>query len=246
VPTDPTPTWITEGGAVPLARLTSTTLYVDATSYMLLLAFTSEALKLGDPRASRLATIRSARAITKADGALLFGDAAASGAQPAGILWNRTAVGSGSPGNLTDDLATLVAEVSNGDPFSPVFACSARGAAFLNASGVNAFRDLGLNGGTIAGAPCLIDAACADQLVLMDASEIAIADGGLEITASENASIEMVDNPSGNAATSTGASVVSAWQTGASVLRYVRSVGWRQLRQDAAAFIQLPIGGSPA
>jgi hypothetical protein len=246
VPEDPEPTWATEGAAVPLARLTSTNLFTASQYYVLMLAYLKELLRIGGARGASLIFSRSVRAIARADGTVFFSDSAASAAQPAGILWNRTAVGSGSPGDLADDLEAAVAYVSDGDAFAPVVIVSPRGAAFLNASGINAFRDLGITGGTVAGAPAIVSRAAADKLILIDASELAITDDGVDIRQSQNAAIQMDDTPTNNSVTPTATQVVSAFQTGAVVLRYTRYLSWKLLREDAAAFIQLPIGGSPA
>ncbi len=42
------------------------------------------------------------------------------------------------------------------------------------------------------------------------------------------------------------ATVVSAWQANATVLRVIRYLHWSKMRGDCAAYLELPIGGSPA
>jgi hypothetical protein len=246
VPEDPEPVWIDEAAAVPLARLTSTNAYTEAHKFVLMLALQRELARSDDPRALNLISSRSIWSIVRADGKVLFSTNAASAATPAGLLWNRTAIGSGSPANLSDDLEELVAVVRDGDAVAPVFIVSPRGAAFLNASGINAFRDIGILGGSIAGAPAIVTRSAAQRLILVDAAELAFSDGGVEIRRSENAAIEMVDNPGGNASTPTATQVVSAFQTNAVVLRYTRYLSWKVLQDDAVAFIELPAGGSPS
>jgi hypothetical protein len=243
---DPEPAWVTEGGPVPLARLSTASTFVDSKYYAFLLAFIREVLRLTDARARNLLLSRSTRALIRADDSAFLSTATASASQPAGILAGRSAIGSGSPANLDDDLQALVAYVNDGDLLSPLFFVSARGAAFLNGSGINAFRDLGLKGGTIAGAPALVTPAAGERLILVDATEIAIADDGVDIGQSEHAAIEMLDNPTVNSATPTATSLVSAFQAGAVVLRYVRYLSWTLLRDDAVGFLEMPIGGSPA
>jgi hypothetical protein len=63
---------------------------------------------------------------------------------------------------------------------------------------------------------------------------------------SQHAAIEMSDNPTNNSATPTATSLVSAFQANAGVLRVVRYLSWVTLTEDAVAFVELPIGGSPA
>jgi hypothetical protein len=211
---------------------------------MLLLAILTELVRLGDTRARNYILSRVRRAVIRADDAVFLGTAAASAAQPAGLLNGLTAVGGGSPGDLS--LEELVAVVSEGDPIAPVFIHSARAGAFLAESGIQAFRDTGLLGGRIAGAPAVVSPVAAEKLILIDAAEIAISDEGLEIAMSQQAAIEMSDNPTNNSATPTATSLVSAFQANAGVLRVVRYLSWVTLTEDAVAFVELPIGGSPA
>jgi HK97 family phage major capsid protein len=77
-------------------------------------------------------------------------------------------------------------------------------------------------------------------LVLVHAPSIAMADeGGLTIDASEEAAIQMLDNPTN---TSTGAttatSMVSMWQTGSVALRAIRFINWKKRRSFAVAYIK--------
>ena len=81
---------------------------------------------------------------------------------------------------------------------------------------------------------------------MVDASQVAIADDGVDIGLSDNASVQFLDNPTNNAATGVATDIVSAFQTDHSVLRVVRYLSWALLRDDAVGFIELPIGGSPA
>src|SRR5262245_56182884 len=60
---DPEPTWISEGAPIPLARLTTASMSVDAKKFALMLAFTTELIRLGDTRARNLILTRSQRAL---------------------------------------------------------------------------------------------------------------------------------------------------------------------------------------
>jgi hypothetical protein len=243
---EPEGAWVTEGGPIPMARMATTSLYAEPKRFGFQLAFSAELLKLADPRARNLVVSRSMRALVRGDDTGFLSTSAASTSAPAGILWNRSAIGGGSPQSLADDLEDLVAAVVDGDPFSPVFIVSARGAAFLNASGINAFRDVGLTGGTIAGVPAIVSRSAAHRMILVDASEIAVNDEGLDVSRSTNAAIQMLDNPTNNSVTPTATNVVSAFQAGVTILKYVRYLSWLLLREDAVGFLELPIGGSPA
>ena len=122
-----------------------------------------------------------------------------------------------------------------------MFVASGRGALYLLATNLQAFRDAKLSGGAIAGAPLLISPAAGNRLILIDANELATFDDGVEIESSDIAAIEMVDTPTPGAST-----VVSAFQTGFSVVRIIQYVNWVKLRDDAVGFLELDISGSPA
>ena len=237
---DPTAVWVAEGQPVPLARVSTTSTYTPTTSYTLLIALLEEYLRLGDARARNLIISRATRALVRADDSAFLSADAASAANPAGVLFGRSPVGSGSPSDLQGDLELLYASVSNGAPLNPTFVLSGRAALYLAATGLQSFRNLGVLGGTIAGAPALISPSAAANVILIDAAEVAVSDQGLETFSSQNASIQMVDNPS------TGATnVTSAFQNNMTVLKLIRYVSWALLRADAAAYLELPIGGSP-
>jgi hypothetical protein len=95
--------------------------------------------------------------------------------------------------------------------------------------------------GDLLGAPLVISQSAGPYLVLVDASDLAIADGGLSVGVSEMAAIQMSDTPTPGAA-----QLVSAWQNDLVFLRVVRHVHWQLGHADGAAFTTLPIGGSPA
>lgn len=244
---DTAPTWVAEGSAIPMARFSSTSTFAPATMQSSLLAFQRDLDVLLGARANGYRLGRTSRALVKG-GDYLLDDQAASSSRAAGLLFGRTAMGSGSPGNLTDDIELLVANVSDGAPVAPVWFVSPRGAAFLATSGVEAFRDLGLKGGTLLGAPALTVPAAGSALILVDAAQIGVADLGFEVLSSDVASVQLDDNPEGNSAVPTAGTtrIVSAFQLGLNVVRVNRFLSWALLRTDAAQFLALPFVGSPA
>jgi hypothetical protein len=148
----------------------------------------------------------------------------------------------GSPGDLLTDLELLYGTVTDGRPSAPAFVVSGRAAAYLAVHGGQIFRDVKARGvGMILGAPQYVCPAAANRLILIDSSEVAVADGGLEVDESGQVAVQMTDNPSG------GASLVSAFQTGTRVARFIRSLTWAKLRDDAAGYVELGVlAGSPA
>jgi hypothetical protein len=116
-----------------------------------------------------------------------------------------------------------------------------------NALGQNEFPGLTINGGTFAGLPVVVSnsanvAGSPDSgrmIILAKQSDIMIAEGGLEIDASREASVEMSDVPTGDAAAGTAGttSLVSMFQSKSVAVRATRFVNWKKKRSTAVAYI---------
>jgi hypothetical protein len=77
------------------------------------------------------------------------------------------------------------------------------------------------------------------MLILAKTSDILFADDGqTEIDASDQASIEMLDNPTNNAATGGPTTMVSMYQTNSVAVKAVRFVNWKKKRSGAVSFIK--------
>jgi HK97 family phage major capsid protein len=249
---DPVATWVSEGQPIPVASMTAgpgeqTT----ASKYATMLAFTRELFRDADDAAVSYVERVTLRALRRAEDALFLSDSAAiPGGAPAGLLNGVPATGGGSPLTLGSDLEQLWTAVSDGEPDAPVFVTSRRAAMYLaalNDDGTPMFPALDLvRGGNIHGVPVVLSRSAANLLVLVDAAQLAVTDLGLDVERSENATIQLLDDPTNNSATATPTALVSAYQANAVVLRFIRWVSWLKLADDAAAFIELPIGASPA
>lgn len=118
-----------------------------------------------------------------------------------------------------------------------------------NALSQNEFPKMGINGGEFAGLPAVVSN-CANitgspdsghMIILAKQSDIMLADdGAVEIDASREASVEMTDAPTGDAAAGTAGttSLVSMFQTKSVALRAVRPVNWKKSRATAVAYIK--------
>ena len=74
-----------------------------------------------------------------------------------------------------------------------------------------------------------------------------VTDEGLEVRESEQAAIDMLDNPTSNAGTPTGVtSLVSLLQANAVAVRLVRWLHWTLATDDAVGYLELPINDSPS
>ena len=111
------------------------------------------------------------------------------------------------------------------------------------ADGRKVYPELTVNGGRIGGVQIIpsdnlpLAGSPADQTgaVLVDASQVAVADGALQLDTARNASLQMADAPSAGAQPA-----VSLWQTNSRALRVRRRIGYARLRSTAAAVIDGP------
>lgn len=244
--TDPVGGWITEGGAIPLAAIEFSAPRTAISKYAFLLALSAELTRMADDRGLNVIERVSVRAVVRAEDALLLSDTAAvDQGNPAGLLNGLTAVGGGSPDSMSADFESLWTEVADGDPDRPYFVLSPRGAMYLAAlhvDGTPLFPGVSpATGGFLFGVPVLLSKAAGAKVILIDAARLAVTDEGITIEQSRQTAIQMLDNPSNGAA-----NLVSAFQTNTAVLRVIRYVHWTKLTDDAVAFLELPIAGSPA
>ena len=83
----------------------------------------------------------------------------------------------------------------------------------------------------------LRDRSGGDIVVLMDASEVYLADDGqVTVDASDQVSLEMSDAPAQSALTGGGASMVSMWQSGTIAMKAERYINWAKRRSAAVAY----------
>ena len=236
---------------MPMARLTLDNPVTSISRFGILLAFQDELFRVADDRALTLIERMSMRALRHAEDTLLLStDAAVAETSPAGLLNGLTAVGGGSPSNLQDQFLELWNEVSDGEPDRPYYILSARAAvwlASLHEDGAALVPNVSATtGGTIHGVPVIITKAAGNRVVLVDAANVAVVDEGVNVSRSEVAALEMLDNPTANSATPTGVtSVVSLFQANAVALKFVRWLHWTLLTDDAVAYLELPFDNSP-
>lgn len=247
---DPEAQWLLEGYPIPTARMSMTDQRTSIAKFAFILAFSKDLFKFADERALSLIERRSLRAAGKAEDALFLSDTAAvPNGSAAGILNGVVATGGGSPSSLEDDLEQLWTSVSFGNPDSPYFIVSPRAAVYLaslHRDGTPVFPDLGPLGGAILGVPTITSPSAANHLILIDAANLVVTDEGLEVQASEEAAVELLDNPTNNSATGTATALVSSFQTNSRFLRFVRYIHWMLLNDSSVGFVELPIAGSPS
>ena len=96
-----------------------------------------------------------------------------------------------------------------------------------------------VSGGFFEGLPVVISTsvpgtdALGYDVILAVQGEILLAEGGLAVDASREASLEMDSAPTNDSATPTAASLVSLWQTGSVAIKAIRGITWTRRRPTA-------------
>jgi hypothetical protein len=114
----------------------------------------------------------------------------------------------------------------------------------LRAGGRGAAADLGARGGSLAGLPAIVSAACqassdGHTITLLDAGSICTVDEGAELALSRQATVEMDTAPTGDTTTPAAAStaMVSLFQTDSVGLIVTRAMNWKLARPGAVVCI---------
>ena len=244
---DPTATWVGEGHPIAVGRGTFARVTLAPHGLGTIFVCSNELLRTNDPRTRALLTRQAARQLGRALDVKLFGTDAASDTSPAGLLAAAPPLGGGSPADLGRDLAELFAFVSDGHPGTPVLILSPRVALYLAALNESLFRSVGITGGTIGGIPVIASPGAGHAIILLDADRLATYDGAVAAEPSEVASVEMSDAPTNSAASGTGSTMVSLFQTSSAAVKLVQTCDWQLLADDAVAYVAVSeLGVSPA
>lgn len=111
-------------------------------------------------------------------------------------------------------------------------------AMLQNPLGQAEFGGMSMSGGTLNGMPVIASDYVTDIVVLVNASDIYLADDGeITLDASREASLEMSDAPAHNSGTPTPAQLVSMWQTNSVALRAERVLNWLRRRDPAVVYL---------
>lgn len=254
-----TANWVGQGKAIPVSKLNTMDVSLGMAKIAGLVVLTEELVRSSDPSAEMI--VRNDMIATIAE----FSDrqfldpnkADSANVSPASITNGVTAVvpTGTTAAHLRADVQTLFKAFinANDDPTScvwimdPVMAL----AISLMRTSLDApeFPGLTMKGGTFFGLPAVVSNAAniagspdsGHMLILVKASDILFADeGGIEIDASREASIEMTDSPTADASAGTAGttSLVSMFQTRSVALRAIRPINWKKRRSTAVSYIK--------
>jgi HK97 family phage major capsid protein len=179
-------------------------------------------------------------------------NAGSAGVKPASVTSGvaATAVSGTDADAVRVDFKNLMAAFisANVDVNTPVFVMSKQIALnlslMLNALGQREFPDINMNGGTLFGVPVVASQYLATggspagaYVILLNASDIYLAEEGLMVDSSGEASIEMDDDPQQDGLAGTGQNLVSLWQNNLLGIKVERFITWKKRRSTAAQYL---------
>lgn len=244
--------WVPEGKAKPLTNWSYTKTKLAPLKVAAIAAATEEQLRRSSIAADALIRDELVLAVNAAvDGTFVSDAAAVSGESPAGIrngVTPLTLSGTGTIAGIRCDIAAFLnALVTDNLSVAGAFWVMSESTAIklslaTNEVGAPAFPGITPTGGTLAGLPVFTSQYVAAEsegpvVMLIKGDEIFLGDeGGIQVKASDQASLVMDDAPSMNSTTPTGASVVSMFQTNSVAFLVERYINFAKRRAAAVVW----------
>lgn len=245
--------WVGEGKPAPVTKFGFNSTYHGWFKVAGVAVLTEELIRFSDPSAEMYVRDSLAAALGERMDTDFINPAFAGVANvsPASITYGIAAIVSG--GNDADhvrsDLIALwaAADAANHDFDSPVYlmrSSTARALANMyNALGQREFPNITARGGELGGIPVLVSNYVTSDsngpfVVLVNASDIYFSDDDqVTVDFSNEASIQMLDNPTNASDNGTATSMVSMFQTDSVALRGKRFLNWSRRRNTAVAVL---------
>ncbi|AYD00018.1 phage major capsid protein [Neorhizobium sp. NCHU2750] len=251
--------WVGEGKGKPITKMGAGRTELTPLKIATIAVQTMELIRDSSPSSDVLIRNSLAKAIAKRSD-ISFIDptsAASTGVRPGSILNGVTATANssatGADGVREDVQALIGAFVAANNPLqSGVWVMSATYALrlmmMLNPLGQREFPGITMQGGTFFELPVIVSNYLSDYVALVNAEDIWFADeGGIDISMSTEASLEMSDAPTqdAGAATPVDTELVSLWQTNSVGFRAERTLNWARRRSSAVAWMDNITWGDP-
>lgn len=250
--------WVGQGKAIPMSKGATGSMSLGITKAAGLAAYDDEILKVSSPSIELLVRNDLGKAVAQTiDVAFIDpNNGGITNEKPASVLYGVTPIsasGTNAAAVAADVASVFAASIAaNLDPMSGVWIMSPTTALKLSlmmtTNGVQQYPGISIKGGNWMGLPVVISPNVTiagspqfgSMIVLLIANEVFLADdGGVSIDISNEASIEMLDNPTNLSTAGTApTAVVSMFQTQSWAIKAVRYVNWLKRRSAAAAFIQ--------
>src|SRR5690554_57505 len=244
--------WVKEGEAKPVTQWTYTRTKLVPLKVAAIAAATKEMLKRASVAGDTLIRDELTRAVNAAvDGTFVSDAAAVTDESPAGLrngVAPITLTGDGSVAGVRCDIAQFLKElVGDNLSVSGSFWIMSEATAInlslaTNEVGAPAFPGVTPNGGTLAGLPVFTSQLVADEtegsvVMLVKGDEIFLGDeDGIEVSISDQASIQMDDAPTQSSVTPTATTSVSMFQTNSVAFLVERFLNWQKRRASAVVW----------
>ncbi|SQJ21764.1 Predicted phage phi-C31 gp36 major capsid-like protein [Serratia rubidaea] len=236
--------WVGQGKAKPLTKFDFSNITFGFSKVAAISVITEELLRFSNPKADVLVRNSLAESvIARLD--TDFVDPAKDevvGVSPASITNGAIAIPSSGDPDTDSSAAFQVFIDANLQPTGAVWLMSSSTALALskrkNALGQKEYPEMTMFGGVFEGLPAVVSQYVGNQLILMNAPDVYLADeGGVAVDMSSEASLEMESSPSSDSVTPTGVELVSMWQTNSVAIRAERWINWKRRRSAAVAVI---------
>lgn len=246
--------WVGQGAAKPVSKLSFATNTLGFSKAAGIVVITQELARFSSPAAEELVQTDLINTMAQFQDQQFInpGIIAVANVSPASVTNGATAVqSSGATRALIDaDVANVFSGflTANIPLTSLVWVMTPYSALKLSllreANGQPSYPDISINGGTWEGIPVLTSnnvpnsVSAGSIIVLMAANEIFYAnDGGIQLDASEQASVQMDSAPTGNGVTPTATTLVSLWQENLIGIRAEIICNWQPRRTAAISYI---------
>ena len=248
--------WVGEAKAKPLTSFVFTRTTLEPLKVANICVLTEESIRYSSPKSDVIVRDSLAAALRQRLDEDFIDPAktAVAGTSPASITNGAETIA--SSGDDADDIRLDIRSVwakytaENNPPSSGVWIMSSNSAVALamitNPLGQSEFPSMSMSGGTLQGMPVIASDYVGDIVVLVNASDIYLADeGGINVDASREASLEMSDAPAHTSAVPTAASLVSMWQTNSVAIRAERTINWLRRRDPGVVYLSSVSWGGP-
>jgi len=228
--------WIAEAGLKKVTKAAYSSITVGVTKCAGIITVTEELLRFSQPNAETVLRDEIASGLAQLVDTTFTDPALAPGGGSPGSITNGVtpiAPTGTTEAALAKDVATLVSQflTNNPDPTRARLVMRPDHAAMLQHA-TNS-QTLTVDGGSHYGIPVVVSATVGTRILALDAGAILLADHGVEIDLSRQATIELDDAPSGSAASV----VTSLWQTNLVGLRGDWLITWKKARATAVSVI---------
>ncbi len=245
--------WVGEGAPKPLTQFDFTSTELRWNKVATIAVLTNELIRFSNPSAERLVRDGLAGAVIERID-IDFVDpakAAVANVSPASITNGLTGIPStgADAESIRADVRALWAPfiAARNAPRNAVYIMDSTTALALslmqNPLGQSEFPGLTMNGGTFMGVPVIVSdylpvTSDGGMVVLANASDIWLADDDqVTVDVSNEASLQMLDNPTNNSAAGTATSMVSMFQTNSTAFLAERYINWARRRASGVAYL---------